>query len=177
MRLGNTRGARFRSSFPPDSPQSAQRRRRRSLPASRSQAEIASDNCSRQLSSCRFVPASRELNLPFIQTDSYLFRVAPQIIMLVVVRISRALKLRQRVFFQLLHHNLDGLIELGIASLTVSRRIEIYFVVRRDSVVLDFPLAVETVDRTAKSCNVATVYEFGITADADQPPQVLVPTS
>ena len=73
------------------------------------------------------------------------------------------------MLFQLLHHDLDGLIELGVVSLTVSRWIEIHFVVRRNAVVLHFPLAVQAVDCGAWSGNAAAVEEFGITSDADQP--------
>jgi hypothetical protein len=67
------------------------------------------------------------------QTFRRLLRVAPQIIVLVVVRVCWAFILRQRMLFQLLHHDFDGLVELGVVSLAVRRWIEIDLIVWRNA--------------------------------------------
>src|SRR5208337_1786179 len=73
------------------------------------------------------------------------------------------------MLFQLLHHDFDGLVELSVVSLTVRRWIQIHLVVRRNAMVLHFPLAVKTVDGGTWSRNATAVEEFGIAADADKP--------
>ena len=66
--------------------------------------------------------------------------------MLVVVGIRRALDLRQRVIFQLLHDDFNRLFQLCVFPLAPSGRIEINFNIRRDAVVLNFPITVQAVD-------------------------------
>jgi hypothetical protein len=45
------------------------------------------------------------------------------------------------MLFELLHHYLDGLLELRVAARSPCGGLEIDFDVRRDAVVFDFPLA------------------------------------
>ena len=77
--------------------------------------------------------------------------------------------LLRRMLLHQLQHDFDGLLELAVAALPVRGRIEIDLDIGRDAVVLDLPLAVESIDRRARRHDDAAVEQFGITADADQP--------
>ena len=85
--------------------------------------------------------------------------------MLVVVRVGRALDLRQGMLFQLLHHHFNCFLQLRVAALPESRGIKINFHIGRDTVILDFPIAVQSIDRGAWRSDMAAVNQFGIPAD------------
>src|ERR1700731_2716221 len=83
--------------------------------------------------------------------------------------------LLRRMLFQLLHHDLDGLVELRVVSLTECCRIEIDIVIRRYAGVFDLPLAIEAVNRGARRGDAAAVEKFGVAPDADQSPPCFLP--
>src|SRR5450631_1934795 len=72
------------------------------------------------------------------------------------------------MLIQLLHHHLDGFFELRVMALTKSRGLKIDFNVGRDAAVFDFPIAVEAVNSSAWSGDVAAVDQFRIAADTHE---------
>src|SRR5450631_1664319 len=72
------------------------------------------------------------------------------------------------MLFQLLHHHLNGFFELRVMVLTKSRGLKIDFNVGWDAAVFDFPIAVQAVNSSARSGDVAAVDQFRIAADADE---------
>ncbi len=80
-----------------------------------------------------------------------------QPVLLVIIRVRRSRVLRQRMFLQLLHHDLDCFIELRVMSLTISRGVEIDLKVGSDAVILHFPFAFEPVDRGSRCRNITAI--------------------
>src|SRR5580765_5143293 len=76
--------------------------------------------------------------------------------------------LLRRVLFHQLLHDLDSFLELAVAALSIRRRFEIDFDVRRDAMVFDLPLAVQAVDCRPWRGDAAAVEQFRIAADADE---------
>src|ERR1700678_1757929 len=69
---------------------------------------------------------------------------------------------------QLLHRFGNPRFELRIVTLAHELWILLHFDVRRDTVTLDFPLAVQSADRHARRHDATAVHQRRITADADQ---------
>ncbi len=87
--------------------------------------------------------------------------------MLVVVRIRRTLDLWERMFFQLLHNDLNRFLELSIMTLAEGRRVKVDFDVGRNTLVLNFPIAVEAVNSGSRCGHMAPVKQFRVAANAD----------
>src|SRR5580692_679506 len=100
-------------------------------------------------------------------TDSPRSSLHAQIVMLVVVRIRRTLDLWERMFFQLLHNDLNRFLELSITTLAEGRRVKVDFDVGRNTMVLNFPIAVEAVNGGSRCGHMAPVKQFRIAANAD----------
>jgi hypothetical protein len=87
---------------------------------------------------------------------------------LVVVGIWGTLDFGEGVLFQLLHDYFDGFLELSVVPLSESSWIEIYFDIRGNAAVFNFPFAVEAIDGGTWSRNAAAIDEFRIAADSDE---------
>src|SRR5262245_29644716 len=79
------------------------------------------------------------------------------------------------MFLQQLLHHLNRLVELRIVSLPHHGRIEFHIIVRRNSVILYLPLAVQTVQCPTRSRDEATVEQFRIPPDTDESTPSLLP--
>src|SRR5271170_4953102 len=85
-----------------------------------------------------------------------------------IIRIRWPLILRQGMLLQLLHHDLDCLIELRVVSLAIGSRVEIDFDVWSYSVILHFPLAFETIDSAPRRRHMTSVEQLRVTSNPDQ---------
>jgi hypothetical protein len=85
----------------------------------------------------------------------------------VIIRVGRTWVLLRRMLLQLLHHDLNSLVELRVVTLAECRRIEIDIVIRRYAAVFDLPFAIEAVNGGARRRDAAAVEKFRVTANAD----------
>ena len=67
------------------------------------------------------------------------------------------MELREGMLLQLLHHDLNCLIQLRIVSLAIRGGIKIYFNVWSHAMILHFPLAFEAVNSGSRRGDVASV--------------------
>src|SRR5258706_4489556 len=98
-----------------------------------------------------------------VHSYSLLFRYQP--ILLVIVRIRRALELRQRMLFQLLHHHLDCFIELRIVPVAISGWVEIDVIVWSDADILNLPFALKAVNCRSWRGDKASIQQLRISAN------------
>src|ERR1700693_4212229 len=87
---------------------------------------------------------------------------------LVIVRIRRMIRNHHGIFLERVERDLHGLLKLRVVSPGHGRRIVFHFDVGCDSVVLYFPLAVQSVDRTARRGDRASIQQRWIAPDAHQ---------
>src|SRR5262249_26412704 len=80
-------------------------------------------------------------------------------IILVIIRERRTFVLRARILLQLFQEVLDGSFELRVTPLPPSRWIEINFDVGRDADVLDFPVALESIQRRARRADESAIHQ------------------
>src|SRR5277367_6428027 len=72
------------------------------------------------------------------------------------------------MLFQLLRHHFDRFVELRVVAIAIDGWVEIDFDIRSDSVVLDLPFAVQTVDSSSRRGDVAAVDQLRVASNSYQ---------
>src|SRR5947209_1500104 len=79
---------------------------------------------------------------------------------LMIVRVRWTHVLLRRILLQVGEQQLDRLLQLRVAPRAPSDRIELHFNVGRDAVILDLPIAVESVDRCVRRGGETAVHQL-----------------
>src|SRR5436853_7461661 len=77
----------------------------------------------------------------------------------VIVGIRRQLRLLLRILLQLVEQVSDGAFKLRVVARAPGCRVHLDFEVGRDTVILDFPLALQTVDGRVRRGDAAAVHQ------------------
>ena len=80
-------------------------------------------------------------------------------LLLMIIRIRRMVRYHHRILLQRFQRHLHGLFQLRIVASGHRRRIIFHFNVRRDAVILHFPLAVQAVNRHPRRGNAAAIHQ------------------
>src|ERR1700733_15612659 len=85
-----------------------------------------------------------------------------------IIWIVGSLVFRQWTLLELLENHFHGSFKLRIVSLADQCRVHIPLYIRRDSMILDFPFALQAVDRHARRCHSPSVDKLRIIVDSHE---------